>query len=149
MCVLVHHPVMGAWVCTSVSTERARLPIGAFLVTDLELLGGLEVQNPWWPHADLTADEFLDVWEIRIAENSPPQPVRVSNALRSLADREKLVVVTNPSANPELLRRSGIRSCTGLAAACARFAEAGFLVRLFDVPTDPERRYGFTLPPPG
>jgi hypothetical protein len=148
--VLAHEPVEGGWLCTFVAVLHAppgRLPAGVCLVDELELVTGLDVANPWFPHADLTAEEFAALWFLRERDSVPNSASEsLPRAIVENLERTSLQIVTGQRTNPELRRSARIVHDRGLRVALRRLEERGFLTPLFTTDDDPDRRYGLRLP---
>lgn len=147
--VLPHLPVDGAWLCTVIACDRpGMLPTGICTVHDLDLATAVEVRNPWCPHVDLTAADYLSVWEVRARQRFCGRPGTLEAALVAAADTDTLQVATGRQVNPRLATAAGCgRYPAAVRVECARLVAAGFLLTLFTDDTDPERRYAFAIPP--
>ena len=147
---LPHEPVTGGWVCTLLALDAAPpgwLPTGAFEISDLEIRTAIATRNPWLPTADLSAAEFGDAWQIRLACHGGS--LRLGVALLSGLDPATLTVDIG---DPAIRTRAGYRHPAGFAHACHRLHQAGLLRALFDEPRTPSVdagpcRYGLALPP--
>jgi hypothetical protein len=148
--MLAHEPVVGGWLCTAVAVAGlapGRLPTGVAVVDELELLTGLEVANPWFPQADLTAEQFAEVWLLRERDSAPSSdPGRLALAIVKHLERDSLQVPTNPRAHPRLKTSAGIIYDRALNTALQRLVDRGFLTALFTGQDDVDRRYGLRLP---
>jgi hypothetical protein len=146
--VLPQHQVAGGWLCTLVATAPGRrLPTGICLVEDLELTRALDVVDPWHPHVNLSADDYIDLWLVQ-ATNRTPGPHQLARAICAFVDRELFQVMTSPHANPRFGAAAGLgRYRPAVQLGCRRLVDEGLLVALFDdEQTDPRLPYGLTVP---
>lgn len=146
--VLPQHQVAEGWLCTLVATATGRrLPTGVCLVEDLELTRALEVVNPWYPHADLSADDYIDMWLVQATDRTRG-PHQLARAICEFVDRESLQVMTSPRANPRFGAAAGLgRYRPAVQLGCRRLVDEGLLLPLFDdEQTDSHLPYGLTVP---
>lgn len=136
--VLVHGSVAGGWLCTVVAADSrpAVLPVGGFVVSEVEVSTAFATPVPWHTVAALSAAEFVDVWRVRCAVHGR-NPMLVGALLEALAPDTLTVVVDD-----RVRARSGCRSQQGLRQACRRLVECGLLLDL----SEPAGRGGDPLP---
>jgi hypothetical protein len=148
--MLAHEPVVGGWLCTAIAVAGLTpgcLPTGVGVVEELELLTGIEVTNPWFPHAELSAEQFAEVWLLRERDSAPASdPGRLARAIVEHLEHESLQIATDPRAHPRLKSSAGIVYDRALRTALQRLVDRGFLTALFTDENDVDRRYGLRLP---
>ena len=151
--VLPHELVTGGWLCTLVAADAqpARLPVGVFVVDDVEVATAFAAevsgQASGAVQAGLSAEEFRDVWLVRLAALDPRYRIMV--ALLDGLDLDTLTVTADEAAR----RRSTYRTVSAFGLALGRLCSMGFLVAL-DHPPDSAvvagvatgARYGLRLP---
>jgi hypothetical protein len=125
--VLPHEPVTEGWVCSLVGTDRAAgwLPVGVFVVSDLEISTAIATTSPWQPVAGMSGAEYGDAWRVRLAAHGG-SPM-LGDALLDHADPATLIVATT---DPLPRSRSGCRTVAGFRQACRRLCDAGLLTAL-------------------
>ena len=125
--VLPHEPVTRGWLCSFVAadTHPVRLPVGLWLVDEVEITTGFAVPASWplrLPDG-LAGDEFAAAWLVRVVE---VDCCRYGTAAALLAgfDPDTLTVVADDAAR----RRAGPRTTDqAFQAVLARLRAAGFL----------------------
>jgi hypothetical protein len=150
--VLPHIAARDGWLCTLIAVggdASSRLPVGICMVPHLDLQTAL-IGNPWMPHVDLDADDYLGVWLVRTAQASRGRPLTLERALLDAADRETLQVVTHAGGRPNRELRTATRLYpSGVENGLYRLTLAGHLIPVEQHPggEDDLRRYAFSIPP--
>jgi hypothetical protein len=125
--VLPHEPITGSWLCTIIAaeTQPLRLPVGLWVVDDIEIATALAVPQGW-PLAlpdGLTGQEFGDAWLVRLVETDYCR-YGIAAALLAGFDPDTLIVVADDAAR----RRAGPSTTPQVfRATLARLRAAGFL----------------------
>jgi hypothetical protein len=127
--VLPHEPLTDGWVCTLVGIDTAagRLPVGVFVVSDLEICTAIATSCPWQPVVGLSGVEYGDAWRVRLAGRGGGR--MLGEALLAHADLATLIVDTT---DHRVRSGSGCRTAAGFRQACQRLCDAGLLVALPD-----------------
>jgi hypothetical protein len=145
----------GGWVCTIAgATGMDLLPVGALLLSDLEIETGFDTANPAAPLDGVTPAEYSAVWSVRVYDWSGGGPImRLSRELLGLAGADLGVdamlqptVTVSPAAARALARN--IQALTqALPNRIHRLVTAGFLVDLSPNPGSGTLVYALAVPP--
>lgn len=153
--VLPHSAVTGGVLCTiaAADSQPARLPTGVFVVEDVEITTAVAAdpcaRMTFAVQARLSAEEFREVWLVRLAVVDPRY--RSTAVVLDGLDRDTLTVTVSAAAR----RRSVFRTVRALSSRLDRLCRAGFLVPLDDPAVGVTAglgdgaRYGLRLPLPG
>jgi hypothetical protein len=155
--VLPHLAVTGGWLCTIVAVDKpGPLPVGVCTVPDLDLRTAFNSVEPSAPHSSLSADEYLDLWQVRVSQAFHGRPGLLETALVNAADRETLQVITHHGDKPahQLISQTRLHPTSGIQNGINRLRNAGFLIDATvptEITSDPagggEQRSAFVIPP--
>jgi hypothetical protein len=157
--VLPHAPnpvaAGGGWVCTVAGAARAdELPVGALVLSDLEIETAIATPNPVAPLDYVATAEYAAIWSLRVHQWSGGGPaLRLARELLELAGDDLSVatmlqpaVAISSAATRSLARRVQVLP-QALPQRIKQLEGSGFLVDLTPTQEDGARVYALAVPP--
>lgn len=147
-----NHGRGGGWICTvAAATGSGRLPVGAFVLCDLEIETAIGTANPTAPLDTVTAAEYATAWRLRVLDWHGAA-VAVALAVADLADlSEHAIPFPTVTVSPEALHALQLRLRVlrpyGVHRRLAELVTAGFLVDVTPDQAADSAVYALKVPP--